>query len=204
MTMSKILHSFIVFEGLDGSGKSTQAELLAKELEKRGIDAVLTAEPTDREIGLLVRRVLRHQFKTSSTALALLYAADRNDHLYNEENGIAKLLGEGKTVISDRYFYSSLSYQGVTEDMAYLREINSFPHPEYVIYVDTPVDVCISRIDKRGDEKELFDRIDYLTKVRENFAKTFATLPDEVKFLQLDGTKDEETLKGEILSFLNV
>ena len=123
--MKDILSSFVVFEGLDGSGKSTQARILSQNLASGSRhDVVLTAEPTDRPIGTLVRSVLRHQVTTTSRALALLYAADRSDHLYNGESGILKSLDEGSIVISDRYFYSSLAYQGVTEDLPGLVDAN--------------------------------------------------------------------------------
>lgn len=202
--MNSILSSFIVFEGLDGSGKSTQARLLCRNLEKKGLDAVLTAEPTDNPVGCLVRQVLRHQVDTTSQALALLYAADRSDHLFNRNYGITKLLESGKTVISDRYFYSSLSYQGVTEDKTFLARINDYPHPEFVIFVDTPAEVCMQRIDKRGEEKELFDRLDYLRKVRANFLSVFSALPAGVKYLRVDGEKTISEQEEEISSFLSL
>ena len=194
--VNDILSSFIVFEGLDGSGKSTQARILANRLEQStGGKVVLTAEPTDRPIGALVRSVLRHQVCTTSRALALLYAADRSDHLFNDEDGIAGLLDRGRVVISDRYFYSSLSYQGVTEDMSWLRSINDYPHPQYVIFVDTPAAECMKRIDSRGEEKELFDRIDYLV---------FETLPDGVEFLKVDGMEPVEVQADRIASFVSL
>ena len=146
--MCELLSGFIVFEGLDGSGKSTQARLLEARL-KAERDVILTAEPTDNPVGQLVRKVLRHQVKTTSTALALLYAADRSDHLFNPEYGIRRQLDEGKTVISDRYFYSSLAYQGVTEDFDWLKKINSYPYSEYIIFIDTDASSCIQRIEGR-------------------------------------------------------
>lgn len=203
--MKDILSSFVVFEGLDGSGKSTQARILSQNLASGSRhDVVLTAEPTDRPIGTLVRSVLRHQVTTTSRALALLYAADRSDHLYNGESGILKSLDEGSIVISDRYFYSSLAYQGVTEDMSWLKTINDYPHPEYVIFVDTPAIDCMKRIDKRGEEKELFDRIDYLEKVRSNFLSVFSCLPDGVRFLRVDGLAPLEDQAERISRFVNV
>lgn len=203
--VNDILSSFIVFEGLDGSGKSTQARILANRLEQStGGKVVLTAEPTDRPIGALVRSVLRHQVCTTSRALALLYAADRSDHLFNDEDGIAGLLDRGRVVISDRYFYSSLSYQGVTEDMSWLRSINDYPHPQYVIFVDTPAAECMKRIDSRGEEKELFDRIDYLERVRSNFNIVFETLPDGVEFLKVDGMEPVEVQADRIASFVSL
>ena len=170
----------------------------------RAQEARWSLRPTDRPIGALVRSVLRHQVCTTSRALALLYAADRSDHLFNDEDGIAGLLDRGRVVISDRYFYSSLSYQGVTEDMSWLRSINDYPHPQYVIFVDTPAAECMKRIDSRGEEKELFDRIDYLERVRSNFNIVFETLPDGVKFLKVDGMEPVEAQADRIASFVSL
>lgn len=200
--MCELLSGFIVFEGLDGSGKSTQARLLEARL-KAERDVILTAEPTDNPVGQLVRKVLRHQVKTTSTALALLYAADRSDHLFNPEYGIRRQLDEGKTVISDRYFYSSLAYQGVTEDFDWLKKINSYPYSEYIIFIDTDASSCIQRIEGRGEEKELFDRIEYLEKVRKNFIRVFENLPEGVKYLRVDGSLDIETQSEIIWDFIS-
>ena len=202
--MSDILPSFICFEGLDGSGKSTQAHLLACELEKRGNSVFLTAEPTDGAIGRLIRQVLRHEVRTTDQALALLYAADRNHHLYNDEDGIIRNINDGRIVISDRYFYSSVAYQGNTVDGQYVRMINTYPHPEYVIYIDTPVDVCMSRIDRRGEKKELFDRTEFLRKVKASFDSIFSSLPSAVRFLHVDGRTSIEEQKEKIISFVSL
>lgn len=197
--MTSILPSFIVFEGLDGSGKSTQAQRLATRLEKAGMNTLLTKEPTERPIGHLVRQVLRHEVETTDRALALLYAADRSDHL----ELIRRELSKGTTVISDRYFYSSLAYQGLSLDKSFLKEINSYPHAGTVVFVDTPAEECMKRIETRGEDKELFDRLDWLEKVRKNFLSVFAELPSEVKFLTVDGMKDADRLEEEIFSFIS-
>ena len=202
--MSDILSSFICFEGLDGSGKSTQAGLLASELEKRGRKTFLTAEPTDGAIGRLIRQVLRHEVMTTPCALALLYAADRNHHLYNEEDGIVRNIRDGRVVISDRYFYSSIAYQGNTADVGYIRTINAYPHPEYVIYIDTPVDVCMARITSRGEGKELFDRTEFLKKVKDSFDSIFTALPPEVRFLRVDGSAPVDEQREKIASFVSL
>ena len=188
----KKLDRFIVFEGLDGSGKSTQARMLARHLVAQGASVHLTAEPTDRPIGTLVRSVLRHQVTTTSRALALLYAADRSDHLYNGESGILKSLDEGSIVISDRYFYSSIAYQSVECDPSFILSINRFPLPQVIVFIDTPVDVCMERIEKRGGEKELFDRASFLSKVRDNYIAAFSSLPEGVRLITVDGALSEE------------
>ena len=156
--MDKVLKSFIVFEGLDGAGTTTQTMNLARYYEFNRREYFLTREPTDNPIGQLVRQVLQKKVATTPEALALLYAADRHDHLFSESHGIARMAEEGRIVISDRYFYSSIAYQSVECDPGFIRLINAFPSPEFIIFVDTPVEECLARIEKRGEARELFDR----------------------------------------------
>lgn len=193
----------IVFEGLDGAGTTTQMKILGKEYEERGKKVFVTHEPTDNPIGRIVRSALRKEFSTTPSALALLYASDRDDHLYNKEYGIDKYKNEGYNVISDRYFYSSIAYQGVECDYNYILSLNSrFPHADVIIYIDTPVEDSMRRIEKRGEEKELFEKSEYLKKVRDNYTSLFSSLPDGVKLIKIDGTKTIESISKEIISFL--
>lgn len=199
--MQKVLNDFIVLEGLDGSGKSTQEHLLISALKERGYDVYTTAEPTDGEIGKLVRRVLRHEVRTTSKALAMLYAADREDHL-NSEGGIISQLESGRLIVQSRYLYSSIAYQSVDVDYDYVKAINDFPQPKVVIYIDLPPKTCLERIEKRGEGRELFDRLEFLTKVRENFLRCFRSLPEGVHYLYVDGSRDKAEIANEILSFV--
>lgn len=198
-----VLNNMIVFEGLDGAGTTTQNKLLQEHLESKGKKTFLTHEPTDNPIGRVVRQVLQHKFATTAEALALLYASDRHDHLYNSEYGIIKHLENGEYVLADRYFYSSIAYQGVECSTDYIRTINQYPAPEFVIFIDTPVDNCINRIEKRGEEKELFDKADYLEKVRANYNSEFASLPEETKLLIVDGTKSIEEIHQTIIAWID-
>ena len=191
----------IVFEGLDGAGTTTQMKILGKAFEERNQKVFITHEPTDNPIGKLVRSALRKEFSLPPSALALLYASDRDDHLYNSQYGIEKYIREGSHVISDRYFYSSIAYQGVECDFNYIEGLNSrFPHADVIIYIDTPVEESMARIEKRGEEKELFEKEEYLRKVRENYERLFSSLPQSVTLIKIDGTKSIETISKEILS----
>lgn len=187
--MINILKNFIVLEGLDGAGTTTQLKNLKVELEKFSLKIHTTNEPTSRPIGRLVRTVLSGEFKTTNLALARLYSADRDDHLFNSEDGILKQINDNKIVISDRYFYSSLAYQGVNCDFNKVLELNKdFPHPQILIYIETPINECLSRIDKRGEKKEIFEKRDFLTKVNDNYNKVFNDLPEGVNLIKIDGT----------------
>lgn len=190
---------FIVFEGLDGAGTTTQMKILGGKFSSGGKNVFITHEPTDNPIGKLVRACLQKKFTTTPRSLALLYASDRDDHLDNPEYGINGRLLRGEVVISDRYFYSTLAYQGVECDYLFLKEINSsFRHADIIIFVDTPVDECMARIEKRGEEKELFEKKEYLTAVRENYIKQFKELPPEVTLITIDGTLTIEDAAVEI------
>ena len=175
----------IVIEGLDGAGTTTQMRLIAKRLEDEGKNVFITHEPTTPE------------------ALALLFSSDRDDHLYNEEYGLLKMISEGYYIITDRYKYSSIAYQGSECDLEYIEAINSrFPHPSHLVFVDTSPESCMKRIEKRGCEKELFERLEFLKKVRENYIKQFSSLPDGVNYLYVDGEKSIQEVEEEIWTWL--
>ncbi|HKL58746.1 MAG TPA: dTMP kinase [Sphaerochaeta sp.] len=200
--MSPIFENLVVFEGLDGSGTTTQMQLLAETCDKELRACRATFEPTDKPIGRLVRAVLKKQIVTTPLALAMLYAADREDHLYNPIYGMASELEEGKLVICDRYIYSSLAYQGVECPLEKVRELNQFPAPEYLFFLDTPVEECIRRIESRGGDVELFDRHEFLEQVKTNYERLFSELPAEVKFFRIDGMQTKEAIASEIQNIL--
>ena len=103
---------FIVFEGIDGAGKTTQIQLLSAALEQRGIKCNVSAEPTKLPIGVKIREKLSGKVPSTPIEMAELFAADRAMHNTHPECGIGKLLSDGITAISDRYYYSSMAYQG--------------------------------------------------------------------------------------------
>ena len=197
------MRNTIVIEGLDGAGTTTQMNRIAARLKARGKEVLVTHEPTDNPIGRVVREVLQKKISTTPEALALLFSSDRDDHLFNKEYGIIGEIERGKVIITDRYMYSSVAYQGVECDPNFVKAINSrFPHPSHLVFVDTPPEVCIERIESRGNEKELFEKLDFLTKVRENYLGQFSSLPKEVNFLTVDGRKKMEEIEEEIWLWL--
>src|SRR4051794_21655867 len=108
---------FIALEGIDGSGKSSQAKLLAAKLESMGHKVYLTMEPTTGTVGAVLLNILRKKAEADHSTIALLFAADRIEHLLNKQDGIMKKLSEGYTVITDRYYFSSYAYNGTHTDM---------------------------------------------------------------------------------------
>ncbi len=193
--MADVLKGFWVLEGLDGAGTTTQLKNLETYMNGKGIRVFRTAEPTIYESGLLIRRVLSGQFKVPQSTTAYLFAADRDNHLNNPEYGIKAHLASGEKVICDRYFFSSLAYQSIGFSFEEVQRLNSaFPYPELVLYVDTPVEDCIKRIDSRGEEKEIYEKLDYQIKVRDNYERIFAALPQGCRLIRVDGRLSREEI----------
>lgn len=197
---------FIVFEGIDGAGKSTQVRLLGKWFRDRGYDVVLTKEPTDTAFGKLIRALVLtggeegiiDGARISHEAEALLFAADRAEHV---NKLIKPSLESGKIVISDRYFYSSLAYQWARGlDLEWLIDLNRFAvRPDLVILLDLPVKESMKRIRDRSIENE-FDRIFELQKkVRENYLKLAERFP-EIKIV--NAFEDVETVHSQIVALV--
>ena len=186
---------FIVFDGMDGTGKTTQMKLLASRLEAAGIPVVLTAEPTDSEDGRRLRRALGGKETASNSRLAALFLLDRIGH--NEE--IARYLAEGKTVLCDRYYYSSLAYQGVGDAFDWVADMNlhcpDIRHPDGCIVLDMDPNVSMARIHAGRDAEalEIYETVEKQQKIRERFARTLTHVEatDTVITVNADGTPDE-------------
>ena len=158
---------FIVFEGPDGSGQSTQADLLIKWFEKRNVKAYLTKEPTKSLIGGIIRSILKAEWKVNMRTLQLLFSADRDHHLNRE---IVPYLERGINVISDRYLLSTLAFGSLEENLDWLKQINSnFPEPDLTFILNVPGQVCAERIAKNRFGFEIFETADKLEKIKENY-----------------------------------
>ncbi len=161
---------WIVFEGLDGAGTTTQAKLLADYLKSVAGEGLVftTAEPTHGPLGEVCRSALRGLFHLDRKTLALTFNADRSDHLHRE-GGILTHREMGHWIVQDRYLYSTLAYQdGV--DREWLRALSfPFPRPDLLIYLETPWQVCLERIGQRGNSTEIFEHKEELRRVAENY-----------------------------------
>jgi dTMP kinase len=158
---------FIVFEGIDGAGLTTQANLLENYLKSKGYDVILTKEPTNNLIGGLIRAALKKEWITSNKTLQLLFSADRAHHLERE---IIPALEKGKIVISDRYFLSTIAYGMIEVEKDWLKALNSkFLIPDIIFILDLPVKVALERIGKSRFGFELFEEKGKLEKIRRNF-----------------------------------
>lgn len=162
--------TFIVFEGLDGSGQSTQVSLLADRLKRDGHKVHVTKEPTNNLVGGLIRGALTKEWRPSNRVIQLLYAADRGHHLERE---ILPALDKGHVVISDRYYWSSMAFGSLDLELPWLKELNKhFPAPDYVFYIKVRPEVAVRRIHSNRFEIELFEE----TKKLSVIAKTYDAL----------------------------
>ena len=187
-----ILDRFVVFEGLDGAGTSTQLEMLQAALRRRRTTCLATCEPTDGPIGRLIRAVLRGELEVSGCTLALLFAADRSEHLHRPDGVLATLRAGGR-VASDRYLFSSLVYQSTDCSADYVAAVNArFPLPRRLIFIDTPPEECQRRVAARGT-RELFDRLPLQRRLRKRYLAViaqYAALGVEVATVDGSGPRD--------------
>ncbi len=194
--MSNTRGRFIVFEGIDGSGKSTQISRLHDALTEKGRRVVVTAEPTNSVSGGLLRDALSGAQKRSPGEMAALFLLDRIHHNVNEQNGIEKLLAEGCDVICDRYYYSSLAYQGSETDTAWVRTLNldcpEIRRPDICIFLDLDPDTSLSRIGSRA-MTEIYEERDALERIRAKYFEVFNSLApaENVKIIDASGSADE-------------
>ena len=188
---------FIAFEGLDGSGESTQASLLSSRLRETGRKVLQTKEPTNNLVGGLIRAALTHQWKPSNQVIQLLYAADRGHHLEWE---IIPTLAKGYDVIADRYYYSSIAFGSLDADPLWLEELNRYyPEPDIVFYIKVRASVAMERMEKSRPHKELFEEEAKLAKV----AKTYNQLAIRPIFRVIDGEQSPDKVHEDIWNHLN-
>ncbi|RLB97378.1 MAG: dTMP kinase [Deltaproteobacteria bacterium] len=194
---------FIVFEGIDGSGKSTQIKNISRHLKTLDYGVYSTFEPTDGPIGLLIRQMLSGKVATDQRTIASLFAADRTDHLVNKVNGIRKKKDQGEVVLSDRYYFSSYAYHAQYIDMEWVIHVNSLNaeilRPDVTIFIDVDPKVCFERIKSSRSEFEMYEKIDIMEKVRTNYFKAFDILKDLEKVVIIDGNSTMETVENDIL-----
>ena len=169
-----------MFEGIDGAGKSTQIAFLRASLEKMGYTVHHTAEPTDLDTGKMLRAALSGDPPRTACEMATLFTLDRIAH--NKE--IEKALAAGEIVICDRYYYSSLAYQGSLCDYGWVKRMNydcpEIRHPDLCVFLDLSPKDAIARITARGEATEIYEKEETLTLFRDTFHRVFASLEDRV------------------------
>lgn len=195
---------FIVFEGIDGSGKSTQIKNISKQLETQGLKIYTTFEPTDGPVGSLIRQMLSGEIATDQRTIASLFAADRTDHLTNQKNGIKQKVDQGGIVLCDRYYFSSYAYHAQYIDMEWVIHTNSLNaeilKPDLTIFIDVDPEICFKRIKLSRTDFEMYEQIDIMKNVRINYFKAFDRLKDSEKIAVVDGNTTPEKVEDSILN----
>ena len=185
---------FIVFEGLDGAGTTTQAKLLAERLQKLGRTVFLAHQPSDGTVGLLIRQILAGRAATAQAdgklgqvderVMALLFAADRLDHLNSQ---IEPRLARGEDVILDRYTLSSLAYQGASVSHEFINAANRFARkPDLTLFLYVPASIALERVRQRGARLERYETAQQLQAIEREYSRLVGTLASVVS---IDGTR---------------
>ena len=190
-----ILKNFIVMEGLDGSGTTTQLKNLLKLCQKNNVQVFGTQEPTQSPIGNLITSFLRGKIVFSDETVLRLFAVDRAEHIYGK-GGIICALDAGSLVISDRYLFSSLAYQGNDKLKSLVEKQNEdFPLPEILFFLDVRPKTAMQRIKKRNEAKQKYEVLSFLENVRKNYLDTIEQFRQKepcMKIFLLDGEGSED------------
>lgn len=197
---------FIVFEGLDGAGKTTQIELLANRLRETGRRVYCTAEPTESVSGGLLRDALGGISKRSAGEMAALFVLDRIFHNVNPVNGIQKMLADGFDVICDRYYYSSMAYQGSETDPEWVRRMNldcpEILRPDVCVFLDLTPAQSMERINRGRATQEIYENEARLTLVRDQFYRVFEQLKESDNIRVVNAYRSIEEIHEEIASLI--
>ncbi|MCK4336093.1 MAG: dTMP kinase [Candidatus Aenigmarchaeota archaeon] len=185
---------FIVFEGIDKSGKETQAKMLYDHLHAKGIPVIYTEEPSPKNaIGRLIKKWLVGQATvTSGEAITLLYTADRFEHL---KKVIIPALNTGKNVICDRYFYSTIAYESAIfrVEREWIKSLHKdVRKPDVVIFIDIDPEVSLKR--ERALPNDRLEKVELLKKVREAYKE----MVNEERFFVVNGDREKEEVFNDV------
>ncbi|MEB3846672.1 MAG: dTMP kinase [Desulfurococcales archaeon] len=201
----------LAFEGIDGSGLTTHSRLLVERLSKNGYRSFYSKEPTNGPIGRLIREFLANRGEPDHAMMALLFAADRRWNYYSSPNSIRGMLERGYIVVSDRYKYSSIAYQGAFAGIDWVWSVNSrVPHSDAIIYIDIPVEVALRRVRERarnGAVIEAYEERVYLEKIKEAYEVVLeraireGIIVKRVSMVESGRERSIEDVAGEVFNF---
>jgi dTMP kinase len=200
----EIIPNFAVFEGGDGSGTTTQLSMLSERLKQAGKPSFFsTFEPTNGQTGKIIRAALTNEAPLISQTLAMLFAADRNEHIYGPD-GIFEHVNRGELVISDRYVLSSLVYQGIECGDELPASLNSrFPAPEVLIFLDIEPETALERMKDRSS-LEIYEYLEFQVKVREKYKSLLGMYADAgVRVETVDASKTAQEVADRVWSILS-
>lgn len=200
---------FIVFEGLDGSGTSTQAGLLERALRNAGRQCYLTSEPSTGPVGQMIRQAFKGRLKFHESPrefdqqMAYLFAADRFDHLHNGVDGVLAMMGRGYSVISTRYYFSSFAYHCTSEsDWELVQRLNAeFRKPDLLVYLRNSVEESVRRLSERP-ALDTYERQEKLRSVAANYERVIEAY--DGRKLILDASRPLNDIHAEIIGSVGV
>ncbi len=199
---------YIVFEGIDGAGKSTLISKLYQLMNDHAQKTISTFEPTSSPIGSIIRNVLAGRIKTSEQTIAALFLADRLDHLQNETNGILKSINKGINVIGDRYYLSSYAYHVPHVSLDWVIASNQICadllRADLTFFIDISVEESLKRITDNRQELDLFENKERITKVHSNYIKAIAAVKDTENIITINGEQNPDNVFEDILKVLKL
>ena len=197
---------FIVFEGIDGAGKTTQINLLANYLREQGRAVYCTAEPTETVSGGLLRDALSGASRRTVCEMAAMFVFDRINHNVNPVNGIQKMLADGFDVICDRYYYSSLAYQGSGTDPEWVSNMNlncpEIMRPDICVFLDLTPEQSMARINRNRVTQEIYENEEKLTQVRNQFYCVFEQLRERDNIQIVNAYRSVEEIHADIVALI--
>ncbi|MDR0302949.1 MAG: dTMP kinase [Treponema sp.] len=200
----EIIPNFAVFEGGDGTGTTTQLLILSERLKQSGkLCFFPTFEPTNGQIGKIIRAALKKEAPITPQTLAMLFAADRNEHIYGPD-GIFEHVNRGELVVSDRYVLSSLVYQGIECGDELPASLNSrFPAPEVLIFFDIEPEIAVERLKNRSS-LEIYEYREFQAKACEKYKSLLGMYTDTgVRVETIDASKTAQEVAGRVWSIIS-
>ncbi len=197
MSESKEMGTFLVYEGLDGSTKSTQSEMMVRYLISKGIRTLYTQEHTrDGVAGVMIETIVNGRATLDPIALQLLFVADRVDHT---QRVIVPALERREAVVCDRYWWSTIAYGGIEGRADYFEamQLPLIRKPDFQVLLDVDPRLALDRLHKRGDERTIFEKVQKLQKVRQEYLRLAGN--DKEKCVVVDASKSKEEIFDEVV-----
>jgi dTMP kinase len=195
---------YIVFEGIDGSGKSTQINLLKQRLENRGLEVLVESEPTNNPVGEMIQDVMTGKITLSSESIAALFLADRLEHILNPINGLNQKLKNGYNIIASRYYFSSYAFQSDAVPLKWLIESNelckSLLKADLTFYLNIDPDQSYERVIKRGKQLELFETREKLIKTHNQYLKALDLYGHDENIIIINAGNSIQKIRSDIWS----
>lgn len=197
---------FIAFEGIDGSGKSSQVRLLAEKLTADGYSVYTTFEPTNHPIGKMIREIFSHKMTADERTIAALFLADRFEHLLNDADGIVKKLSEGFIVITDRYYLSSYAYHGVHVPIDWVIASNKpcaeIRKPDINIFIDITPEESMQRIHQRKGDIERYETLENQRNVYNKYMEAIEKVKENENIIFVNGAQSIQDLSNDIYQII--